>query len=254
MSVSVNLVGMAPGAGGSFPMAGTRPKVRKTITYNTPGTYTWVAPQNVYFVNISGCAGGGSGASGATSEVATGGGGGEALVPSIIQVNPSSAYTIIVGSGGVSSSNGANGNAGGHTRFIGDITYINLCSGSGGTVGSSSPSAGRGGTSTTPVGSLGYIKIAGGNGGSGSSTGVAGSSGVSVEDVPGGNTTNALGTYVLCGGGASLYGTGSNGLVDALGQPGLGAGSGGVASTALGGVTGKSSFGGNGFFRIVWEE
>lgn len=131
MSVTGNIIGMPPGAGGSFPMAGTRPKIRKTLMV-VSSSMAWTAPPNVYHVILQMVGGGGSGGIvspdnasnfGNTSDptntvigagalpnstvpggdlISTGGGAGVAIAPSIIPVNPGSTYILTGGAGGAS--------------------------------------------------------------------------------------------------------------------------------------------------------
>lgn len=258
MSVSVNLVGMTPGGGGSFPMAGTRPKVRKSLTVAS-GSMTWVAPANVYFANVMGCGGGGSGALAGDdidgAAAASGGGGAEALLPSTIQVNPGSAYVITVGAGGASKSGSVgSGNAGTDTTFIGDIIYLSINSGRGGIYSITTAIGGAGGEGLPAYSSLGFSKIAGGRGGAATGSGTpSANSGSSVDYTLGGAPRAGTARAALGGGGASLYGTGSLASVSSTGSCGFGAGSGGAESIDAGGF-GVSAPGGSGFFRIVWEE
>ena len=260
MSVSVNLVGMAPGGGGSFPMAGTRPKVRKTLTV-TSGSMAWAAPQNVYFINVMGCGGGGGGGCGGSDggtiiSTAGGGGGAEALEPATIQINPGSIYNITIGTGGLpgssSNQNTMAGRSGGNTTFSGDVIYLYISGGMGGGGGADGSVAGGAPGSSSIASTFGFTKIAGGQGGS--ATPATATTGSSVQYTFGGNPIVNVGLlYTAAGGGASLYGTGSSALLTSTGSAGYGGGGAGGVSTAASGI-GSGSRGGSGFFRIVWEE
>lgn len=242
MSITGNIIGMPPGAGGSFPMAGTRPKVRKSITIVASPTastiYQWVAPPNVYFAILSMCGGGGGGSTG-RAETTTGGtignffyggGGGASVAPSIIPINPGSVYTLVAGKGAEpvvanpTASGVISGFTGTASLFYGDTFSLIASGGRGGT----SVGGGTGGamiTGSSAVYNITYLP-----GGSGSSqqvistyhfNGVIGdgilitgqtptSSLQTVDDFtngPGGGVVVSISTP----GGNSLYGTGSNG-------------------------------------------
>lgn len=238
MSVTGNIIGMPPGAGGSFPMAGTRPKLRKTLTVTSGSIATWAAPPNVYHIILEMCgAGGGGSVSSAGGGASQGGGGGAAIPPSVIPVNPGSVYRLVAGLGGVqrgfSIGDGFNGTP---SEFTGDILRIIA---PGGRSGSNSGPANSGSIVNS---SLGYIGVNGGPGGVGFSTGSR------VENQPGGAGSQYGGFGGGAGGGgASLYASGSNAGVNATG---FGAGGGaGFFELAFNGGSG-----GPGFVRIIWEE
>ena len=168
MSANVNLVGMTPGGGGSFPMAGSRPKIRRAVTYTTSGQ--WIAPPNCYFIELTMC-GGGGGASGGTLisssntyastpsagpslvgpaivRAVTGRPGASAacLLPTIVPVTPGQQYNIVVGQGGAGGGAtvgqttapnltgflGLAGGDGGNSSFVGDIISVTTLGGAGG--------------------------------------------------------------------------------------------------------------------------
>ena len=198
MSVSVNLVGMTPGGGGSFPMAGTRHKVRKVITY-APGTYTWVAPQNVFFISLAMC-GGGAGAGGngyylpsPSTQLVTintgdqifyyqllfqshGGAAGTCIPPTVIPVTPGQTYTIVAGAGGTGgtttrstaiqanvTSGSATGSSGGASSFRGDMITVYASGG----LATSGSFLGLPGTLVQNTQTFGFQQIAGQTGSSG---------------------------------------------------------------------------------------
>lgn len=70
--------------------------------YTTAGTYSWTCPQGVTRVKVT-IAGGGGGASGLLGVPLHSGGRGEQVVKNAVTVNQGTAYTIVVGSGGLTS-------------------------------------------------------------------------------------------------------------------------------------------------------
>ena len=280
MSVSGNIIGMPPGAGSSFPFAGTRPKTRKSLTV-TSGSTTWVAPPNVYHVILQMVGGGGSGAVtqhsfGSNTLYATGGGSGVAIAPSVIQVNPGSVYVLTAGRGGEikinsCSTNGVNGDGGTPSLFYGDTLYIAAPGGGGGRI---TTNGGPGGKVSFVSSILGMTGIDGIAAPTITSTGTPTTSS-GVEYVPGASgsigivtddTVSITLTHVIGPGAASLYGTGSIGRFTgsvSISLAGYGAGGGGAASRcssdgsySYSGVIGNGtgSAGGPGFVRIIWEE
>lgn len=80
------------------------------VTYDTPGTYTWIAPADVYLVCVVCVGGGGSGTMGTSPSSITqyryGGGGGGLGWKNFIRVIPGQGYTVEVGAGGVYNNGG----------------------------------------------------------------------------------------------------------------------------------------------------
>lgn len=70
--------------------------------FTTAGTYTWKCPQGVTHVKVT-IAGGGGGAAGLLGTNVKPGGRGEQVIKSAVTVNQGKAYTIVVGSGGLTS-------------------------------------------------------------------------------------------------------------------------------------------------------
>ena len=70
--------------------------------FTTAGTYTWRCPQGVQRVKVT-IAGGGGGAAGLLGTNQYAGGRGEQVIKSAVTVNQGTAYTIVVGSGGLTS-------------------------------------------------------------------------------------------------------------------------------------------------------
>ena len=86
--VASGAVGMQTGYGkANCPSPGS-------VTYSTPGTYTWTAPTGVRHVSIVAIGGGGGGTSG------NGGGGGGLGWTNNLTTTPGTAYTVYVGAGG----------------------------------------------------------------------------------------------------------------------------------------------------------
>lgn len=112
-----------------------------SVTFNTPGTYTWVVPPGVFTATLN-MAGGGGGGAGST-EVGNGGGGGGGGGAGFVQnesyaVTPGETITIQVGAGG------------GGGGFIGRTTE---------------PPPGADGASSSVTGTGGTRVVSGGHGG-----------------------------------------------------------------------------------------
>lgn len=215
--------------------------------YTTPGTYTWTAPANVYYVSAVAIGGGGSGGIGRnfpTNFCRGGGGGGGLGWKNLIPVIPLNTYTVVVGAGGAAVSAATPGSDG----LPGSVSYfIN-----------SATVAGLGGTGATNVGSVPFAGVGGGYIGDGGGSGGAGGvdQTVSVEGRGGGG--GGAGGYVGNGG---RGGDGTNSATPAT-QPTSGSGGGGgggssvygtfndngnaQASSGGGGGTGIQGLGANG--------
>lgn len=120
-----------------------------SITFSTPGNYSWTVPEGVYAVTVEALgAGGGGGCSGAGSGGAGGDGG---YGKTTLSVVPGETYTVIIGAGGQGgeyTSNGSNGVYGGRgdgwhggdTYFMKGAQYIiKAYGGKAGHGGNSSP-------------------------------------------------------------------------------------------------------------------
>lgn len=219
-------------------------------TYNTPGTYQWIASQTSTTVTCIG-PGGGSG----NGPGDGGGGGGYAQL--VLATTVGKAYSFTVPAGGQggqgSASQSNNGQSGtGAMTFTGDNGTVTANPGHG---GSSYPNAhdGAGGTATTTGGS-GAVTHTGGAGGqfvaflplTGSQAGAGGGSSAGSAangNAGGGSSNNSAGT----GGAAPTGGfKGSNGATGPSGNPsnpGIGAGCGGGCTN---GGTGYQRAGGPG--------
>ena len=199
--------------------------------YTTPGTYTWVAPADVFSVSVV--------AVGAARSLAGAGLGWK----NNIAVTPGSSYTVVVGA----------------SSGTGDSYFVSLSTvkGGGGPVGY----AATGGT---------YTGDGGGNGGGTVGYGTPGGGGAGGYTGNGGSSDGANGGAGSGGGGGGAYGGGGGGGVGIFGQGTSGAGSsfyGGGAEGGSGGENGKQSggtgalfgggspwsgTGGGGAVRIIW--
>lgn len=85
-----------------------------TVSYTTPGTYTYDVPEGVFLIALNGCGGGGGGGSGdggANNDGPGYGGGGSNLIQQNYEVVPGQTLYIVVGTGGTAAF-GDNGGAG----------------------------------------------------------------------------------------------------------------------------------------------
>ena len=193
----------------------------RCAVFSTAGAATWTVPVGVYWIKITGTAGGGGGA-GIAAAANFGGSGGASGGTQIWrgQVTPGWIFNITVGAGGAGgASTGANGSAGGTTQvYISTTYYINVSGGGGGYI----PQA-----NTTPGGQ--YIA----NGSSLAQINMQGASavGMSTSSTFGGNGAASYFGGGGAGGDANVVGNGAN--------PGANYGSGGggaryAASGAIG--------------------
>jgi hypothetical protein len=254
--------------------------------FTTSGTYTWVAPANVTSVSVVAVGGGGGGS--ATDSGGCGGGGGGLGWGNDIAVTPGQSYTVVVGSGGVRSTDSLdNASAGGSSYFIdtatvcgfgGDRAVLDDSGGlGGGYVGDGGGGGGTGATEFTYAGGgggAGGYSGGGGNGGSYAQSGTSGSGGAGGGG-GGGGSSDAAGN----GGGVGIFGEGSSGAggngTEANGTNGFG-GSGGQDGGRGGGLSqgsitfinkggdfggggggadntfGEHGDGGSGAVRIIW--
>jgi hypothetical protein len=184
--------------------------VANTLSYTTPGSYTWTVPDGLSSIAIV-TTGGGGGGGGISGSRAGQPGGAGAVVTSTVSVTPGQLLNLVVGGGGGA---GANGPSYGCCAFA---------AGGGG---------GGGGSSNVDAGSSQII--AGGGGGGGSFAGGPGGAGGDA-----GGTGGVGGT----GAGSSFFGIASGGVG---GTGGIG-GAGGPGSGGLGpGVSGGNGSGGAG--------
>jgi len=221
--------------------------------YTTPGTYSWVCPDNVFFVSVV-AVGGGAGGCFQTDNRAQAGGGGGLGWKNNIAVVPGTSYTLVVGAGGPYDVSGGN------SYFISTSTVAgfgatagnNLTVSIGGSyTGDGGGSGGNGGGSGAGGGGAGGYA---GNGGNGSTAGSnAGSGG------GGGGGSGVFPTFYVAvtgGGGVGILGQGANGAGGIPGDgftggypTGGGGGSGGVSApnaTGSNDATPGGAYGGGG--------
>ncbi|MGZ4962992.1 MAG: glycine-rich domain-containing protein [Limisphaerales bacterium] len=231
-----------------------------TITsFTTATTTNWIAPANVFSVQVECWGGGGAGGGCATSPTNTcaGGGSGGSYVRSTVAVTPGVSYRIIVGAGGTGST--GTGGVGGSSSFAitnSGTTTVALAVGGRGGVGNTNVTSGTltnrtggvaGGVGTTS-GNIVFVNgnslnIAGTNGGAsvgGATNGVAHS----------GAGGAAAGSSAIAGGaGAAAITASSSGVSGGTGSAPGGGGSGAVNTT--GSVIGGS--GGIGWVIVTYS-
>ena len=218
--------------------AGDEGKARGDVVFDTPGTYEWVCPADVYSVSVV-CVGGGGGA----QMEGKGGGGGALAYKNNIPVVPGTVYTVIVGQGGGPGYfQQIDATPGGDSSF--SLSGADLCKAGGGegAVKATHPSAGA-----DPTGGTVKAGDGGGGGGKGGVNSGGGAGGYSGNGGNGYNNSYAPtagsgggggGGHVRGGGGGvGLFGQGVNGSAGFYdhtipkGYTGGGGGSGGESGT-----------------------
>lgn len=132
------------------------PAAPQTITYTTPGTYTYTVPNGIYLITASVYAGGGAGSgytyeNGVYYQPGTGGSGGY-ITNQTLTTTPGGTITIVVGAGGAAGSQSTNyaGNTYPINQQPGGSSSITVTSGSvsatGGNPGGSYGQSGSGGS------------------------------------------------------------------------------------------------------------
>lgn len=230
--------------------------------FTSPGTYTWVCPQDVTAVSVL-CIGGGGGGDAGSDLVGVGGGGGGGGLAyrNNITVIPGQSYTIVVGAGGVpqivrnkvtiqSSTNGgsssafsciATGGAKG-SRSSSTIGIGSSADGDGGGMSGVFSGGATGGTGgSIDTSSLGFRGPGGGGAAGYTGDGGAGARGQRASGTPT-SAAGFSGTPGL-GGGAGGGGSGfrSDVVRDAVGQFGGGVGLYGEGPSGAGGAGGSST-------------
>lgn len=162
--------------------------------------------------------GGGGGGGGGNVTTARGGGGGGAYARTPITVTSGSVYNLVVGQGGIGTSNP--GGTGGTSNFyLGATVYAQALGGTGG----NGTAAGTAGVGTSGIGT---VRFSGGAGGAGSTNGAGGG---------GGGSGGAGGVGGTGGAGAGGTGTGGTGGIAGITATGFNSGAvggtGGVRST-----------------------
>jgi hypothetical protein len=236
------------------------------ITYSSPGTYSWVCPSEVYYVNAICVGGGASGAITFRSSTAFAGGGGGLAWRNNIPVIPGNSYTVRVGAGGGGRGlayTAYSGVAGGDSWFIDETTVL----GGGGGVNQggtflTDPNTGGGGFGGQGLASAASIPGGGGaggysgNGGASAAAGTGGGGGGGFYD-PNISLSNRR---AGAGGGVGILGEGASGGASQGGSGGTSGGSsiagiyGGGAGAATYDTSGGGSMisGGGGAVRLIW--
>lgn len=238
------------------------PFVNPTLTtgqtaYTGAGTYSWVCPADVYYVNVVAVGAGGGGI--ASSSAGAGGGGGGLGWINNYAVTPGNSYTVVVGLGGDGGSTAVDG---GDSYFVSTATVcgfggkraVGNVGGSGGTCFPSTQggNGGNGGDCTVAGysgggGGAGGYSGNGGAGGIGTITSAAaangfGGSGGGAGGGGGGDSAFTGGG----GGGVGILGEGSSGAGGAGSVASYGLGGGGGSGGSAGGVAAAGSYGGGG--------
>ena len=225
------------------------PFVNPTLTtgqtaYTSPGTYSWVCPADVYYVNVVAVGAGGGGFY-SPSGGAGGGGGGLGWINNY-PVTPGNSYTVVVGAGGDGGSS-SNGSAGENSYFVSTTTVCGF-GGSGGNL--STWQGGSGGTFFPPTqggnggkgGDRASVDYSGGGGGAGgySGNGGAGGPGTITSSAAATGSAGSGGGAGGGGGGDSVFTGGGGGGVGILGEGASGTGgAGSVTSSGTGGGGGS---------------
>jgi predicted GH43/DUF377 family glycosyl hydrolase len=205
-------------------------------TFTSSGTFELTGTADVDILVVAGGGGGGSDAGG-------GGGGGGLIYASNIEKTAGS-YSIVVGNGGASNTNGSNSTALGYTAIGGGHggVYSNNPGASGGSGGGGSAETGAGGAGTSGQGHDGLVGqnglAAGGGGGAGEAGKASGGSGY------GGDGGNGL-AYDITGE-SVYYAGGGGGGGPTRGDGGLGGGGNGSNRDGTAGSNGVANTGGGG--------
>jgi hypothetical protein len=221
--------------------------------YTEPGTYSWSAPPEVYFVCVVAVGAGGFNASNTVPGQGGGGGGGALAYKNNIIVTPGQSYTVIVG-------NVFNGGPGGDSSFTANFgtmiagggkgnptfqieTKIGAAGGQPSGIYDGGGAGGKGGDYNYNPSPQYYPEGFGGGGGAGGYSGNGGdggsnnSAGSNGNGGGGGGGASAQTAGGSLGGGVGIYGEGTSGL----GQPN------GYSPNPSGGGGGPGSGGFNGF-------
>ncbi|TBX70432.1 choice-of-anchor D domain-containing protein [Flavobacterium silvisoli] len=213
----------------------------KSQTFSGSGTFT--VPAGVTQLTVEAWGGGGKGST-LTTNIGGGGGGGGAYMKGIINVTPSTTYTVTVGTGSSTTA------AGGDSWFNNSTTII----AKGGSSAADNSSIGAiGGIATAAcIPCTSFVSYNGGNGANGSGTTYGGGGGSSAGNTQAGNSaTSATGATAPTNGG-----NGANGRSTTQGNgtaaTGLGGGGGGALRTSSN--TRNGGNGANGQVVISWDE
>ncbi|MFZ2205616.1 MAG: hypothetical protein WAV23_03420 [Minisyncoccia bacterium] len=247
-----------------------------SITFATPGTYSWSIPSNVTTATFKVWGGGGGGGAGSASGLITGaggaGGGGGAYYSTTIPVTEGETISIIVGSGGaagsrVSQSIGNPGAAGTVSKVtrVSNGVIIALGNGGGGGGGAGVPT--YSGTTLTGLPAPASAGVGGSFSGLGGGGTIFNSQSPAAGNMPPGPVTSwVCGSNGASSGGIAFFdtencmspysGSNVNIIVPDAGvasSPGAGGGGGtGITYFLASGTSGKSSAGANGRVTISW--
>jgi len=236
------------GAGGTVTTDGNF----KVHTFTSNGTFQFITGAGVCDFLVVAGGGGGQSASGGGG----GGGGAGGLIYQTSQTLVNSSFPVVIGAGGLGSSNIAAG-TGGNSSFNGQIAIGGGGGESGnGTNGATGGSGGGGGfQGTGATGTAGQGNSGGSGGGGqppyvGGGGGGAGASGSNFSGNVGGNggvglSNSITGSAVFYAGGGG-GGSGNDGFVGTPGTGGLGGGGNGGNTTADNGTAGANGKGGGG--------
>ncbi len=226
-------------------------------TFTTSGSGTWVCPAGVTSVTIQcwGAGGSGGGQNAAGYNFGGGGGGGGAFASSNLSVNPGSAYTYFVGSGGIGTSN--TGLNGGDTYFGSNLVLAKGGNGGQKATPSSTNWGGAGGLGGLASQCVGTIVFSGGDGFKGQGTGLnpysgggGGGAGTSANGSP---AYYAGGSGGSVGGGKGGDGAYGNQIGCYTGGNGLSYGGGGGGARENGACGGNGGYGANGAIKILYN-
>jgi hypothetical protein len=242
---SSNSIHFPGGSGGSGDPSSPASPTTETVTFSTPGTYSWTVPSGADSATARFWGAGAGGAGGAESSAGGGEGGGGGAYGQVGAGGSigGEVWSVTVGAGGAAGSPGnLGGNGGTSSVTIGGTAY----SAGGGTAATLS-SVGHGGAPSSGI--TGY---SGGNGGSATSTGGSGggtSAGTAAAGTSGtdsSSSTPGAGTAPPSGGGSGAgggWGTGSPTTGGNAGAPGGGGGGGGGSTSAAGKAGGAGGAG-----------
>lgn len=230
-----------------------------SISFTTPGTYSWTVPAGVTSVSIVAVGGGMAGPGGVKTNTGISGQGGSLAYNNNIPVTPGQVYTVVVGAGGTGPTGSITYNWGGDSYVQLNSTYYTYATGGNyntpsapATYGSQVMYFGGGSGGGLGAGGLGGCNYGYGLGGAGGAGGYTAAGGQGGTGTYGSNSTSENGIAATGGGGGgspgqyshtgsgTMFGVGGGGGVSIFG---LGAnGAGGVYnSTAGGGGSGGTS-------------
>lgn len=216
----------ASGAPGQAILTYTSAYTTEVLT--TPGSNTWTAPTGVTSVQVELWGAGGGGGSGDVSAGAGAGGG--AYSKGTVTVTPGTGYTVLVGNGGGSDTNGEDSSF--NTSSV--VAKGGIAGGSDGGDG------GAGGQSSSGTGN---VKYSGGSGINGSGANGGGGGGAAGINADGGNGSGSSGGTAGSDGGAGGNGGGSGQDGYNASVPGGGGGGGGRDGGGGGGAGGNGGTG-----------